>query len=81
MVIKATKKGGGAPQREPLIDPDTHKQMLSYYHKKQEEAKKFDEADEADHHMNSAWADNGQLKRSLHGAGGGIQFRAGGKLI
>jgi len=46
MVIKATQKGGGAPQREPMIDPETHKKMLSYYHAKQEEAKKFDEADE-----------------------------------
>lgn len=59
MVIKATMKGGGAPQREPMIDPETHKKMLSYYHQKQEEAKKFDEADEnADQYMNSAWADN-----------------------
>lgn len=37
MVIKAQKKGGGAPQREPLIDEETHKKMLSFYHKKQEE--------------------------------------------
>jgi len=41
-----------------LIDGDTHKKMLSYYHKKQEEAKKFDEVDEGDQHMNSSWADN-----------------------
>ena len=34
MVIKATQKGGGAPQREPLIDGDTHKKMLAYYHAK-----------------------------------------------
>lgn len=34
MVIKATKKGGGAPVREPMIDEETHKKMLSYYHKK-----------------------------------------------
>lgn len=37
MVVKATKKGGGAPVREPLIDEDTHRKMLSYYHKKTEE--------------------------------------------
>ena len=55
--------------------------MLSYYHKKQEEAKKLDEVDEADHHMNSAWADSKQLKRSLHGNGGNIMFRQGGKLM
>ena len=39
MVIKAVKKGGGAPQREPMIDQDTHKKMLAYYHKKTEEHK------------------------------------------
>jgi len=32
LVIKATQKGGGAPQREPMIDGDTHKKMLAYYH-------------------------------------------------
>ena len=37
LVVKATSKGGGAPQREPMIDDDTHKKMLSYYHKKTEE--------------------------------------------
>lgn len=39
LVVKAVKKGGGAPQREPLIDGDTHKKMLAFYHKKTEEAK------------------------------------------
>ena len=34
MVVKAQKIGSGAPQREPLIDEQTHKKMLSYYHKK-----------------------------------------------
>jgi hypothetical protein len=57
MVIKATKKGGGAPVREAMIDEDTHKKMLAYYHKKQEEHKQLDEADEGDQYMNSAWAD------------------------
>lgn len=69
MVVKATKKGGGAPVREPLIDEETHKKMLSFYHKKTEEAKKLEEADEGDHHMNSAWASNNQLKSQLHGMG------------
>jgi hypothetical protein len=49
--------------------------MLAYYHRKTEEGKKLDEVDEADHHMNSAWADSKNLKRSLHGAGGDIMFR------
>jgi hypothetical protein len=41
LVVKAVKNGGGAPQREPLIDQTTHKKMLSYYHKKSEEAKEL----------------------------------------
>jgi len=68
-VIKATQKGSGAPQREPMIDEETHKKMLSYYHKKQEEAKQLDEVDDGDQYMNSAWADGKQLKSQLHGQG------------
>ena len=34
MVIKVTKRGGGAPQREPVIGEQEHKKMLAYYHKK-----------------------------------------------
>jgi hypothetical protein len=58
LVVKAVKKGGGAPQREPLIDQDTHKRMLSFYHKKSEEQKNLQEQDDGDHYMNSAWANN-----------------------
>lgn len=46
-VVKLQSKGSGAPQREPALDQDTHKQMLSYYHKKQEEFKKL-ETDDSD---------------------------------
>ena len=35
-IAKLQKKGAGAPQREPTIDGETHKSMLSYYHKKQD---------------------------------------------
>ena len=38
-VVKLQKKGAGAPQREPVVDGETHKAMLGYYHKKQEEMK------------------------------------------
>ena len=67
VIVKATVKGGGAPQREPMIDEETHKKMLSYYHKKQEEVKNLEEADDGDQYLNSAWADSGNLKRALHG--------------
>jgi len=65
-VVKVQKRGSGAPQREPLIDQETHKKMLSYYHKKQEEQKKLEE-DNEDMYMNSAWADGRQLKQALQG--------------
>ena len=62
MVVKVTKRGGGAPVREPLIDDETHKKMMAHYHKKNEEAKKMEELDDGDQYMNSAWADGKQLK-------------------
>lgn len=60
-VAKLQKKGAGAPQREPVVDGETHKSMLSYYHKKQEEQKQLEE-DNEDQYMNSAWANNKNLK-------------------
>ena len=33
-IVKLQKKGSGAPQREPVVDQNTHKAMLSYYHQK-----------------------------------------------
>lgn len=75
MVVKVTKRGGGAPQREPVIGEEEHKKMLAYYHKKQEEGKKLDEADDGDQYLNSAWADNRQLKQQLHGMKGNIQMK------
>ncbi|KIZ02636.1 putative Uncharacterized protein C21orf59 like protein [Monoraphidium neglectum] len=38
-VVKATKKGAGAPAREPAVDADTQKAMLAWYYKKQEQQK------------------------------------------
>lgn len=39
LICKISSKGNGAPVREPLIDKETHKKMLAYYFKKQEEQK------------------------------------------
>ena len=69
MVVKVTKKGSGAPVREPMVDAETQKRMMAYYHKKNEEAKKMEELDDGDQYLNSAWADSGNLKRQLHGTG------------
>lgn len=67
-VVKLQKKGSGAPVKEPTIDEATHKEMLSYYHKKQEEQKEL-ENDNEDQFMNSAWADNRNMKAQMHGTG------------
>jgi len=68
IIAKLTKTGAGAPVREPLVDPDTQKQMIAWYHKKQEEEKKMLGVQE-DEYLNSAWADPKALKKQLHGAG------------
>merc|ERR1740129_873156 len=35
VVIKLQNRASGAPVREPRVDENTHKAMLSYYYKKQ----------------------------------------------
>lgn len=61
-----SERGGGAPVKEAPIDEATHKEMLAFYHKKEQEAKKLQENDEDDY-MNSPWANPNALKYSLHG--------------
>ncbi len=39
IICKFSKKGQGAPVREPLVDKETQSKMLAYYFKKQEEQK------------------------------------------
>ena len=56
VIVKLTKTGTSAPPREPVIDQETHKQMLAFYYKKQEEAKKV-EHDIDDGYLESPWAD------------------------
>jgi len=46
-VCKLVPRGSGAPSREPVVDGNTHKAMLAYYHRKQEEQKAL-EADNED---------------------------------
>lgn len=68
IVAKLQKKGAGAPQREPTVDEQTQKEMMSFYHKKQEELKRLQE-DADDSFLDSAWADSSQLKSQLQGTG------------
>lgn len=75
VVVKIQKRGKGAPVREPAVDEETRKAMMSYWHKKQEVQKKLEQDDE-DSYMNSEWANPNSLKSSLQGTSG-IQFRPG----
>lgn len=68
IVAKLAPKSAGAPVREPRIDENTHKAMLSHYYKKQEENKKLLE-DEDDSHLDAEWANPRALKSSLIGGG------------
>lgn len=46
-IVKLQPRGSGAPSREPVVDGDTHKAMMQFYHRKQEEQKNL-EADNED---------------------------------
>lgn len=74
IVVKMQKSGSGAPVRESAIDQDAYKNMLSFYHKKQEEMKKLEE-DNDDSFLNAAWADPKGLKNQLIGGGKGISWK------
>jgi hypothetical protein len=65
IIVKFTRKGSGAPVREPLIDKETHSKMLSYYYKKQEEQKKL-EGESEDSYLDSQWADPKGMQKQLY---------------
>lgn len=66
IVAKLSRRGAGAPAREPVIDEEQQRAMMAYYYKKQEDWKKLESNDD-DSYLNSAWAESGQLKRQFHG--------------
>lgn len=76
-IIKAKleKKGAGAPQREPAIDAETKKAMMSRWHKKQAEQKALEEDDD-DAYANSAWANPKMMSNGIHGSGA-VKWRPG----
>ena len=80
IVVKLTKRGGGAPAREPVVSEAERKAMMAHYFKKQEEMKKLAEDDD-DNFEGASWADPKAMKRNLVGAAGGVAFRAGGRLM
>ncbi|KAF5402550.1 hypothetical protein PHET_03911 [Paragonimus heterotremus] len=66
IVVKLSKRGAGAPAREPVMDEKQQRALMAHYYKKQEEWKKL-EANDEDSYLDSAWAEPGQLKRQFHG--------------
>mmetsp|Transcript_2583 Transcript_2583/g.6045 ORF Transcript_2583/g.6045 Transcript_2583/m.6045 type:complete len:288 (+) Transcript_2583:43-906(+) len=74
IVCRLTSANAGAPVREPRIDEDTHKAMLSHYYKKQEENKKLME-DNDDSYLESSWANPKALKSALVGGGKDISWK------
>ncbi|VDP74312.1 unnamed protein product [Schistosoma mattheei] len=66
IIAKLSKRGTGAPAREPIVNEEQQRAMMAYYYKRQEEWKKL-EADDDDCYLNSAWAEPNQLKRQFHG--------------
>lgn len=66
VIVKLTKRGEGAPGREPVMTEEARKQVMLMQYRRQEELRKLDD-DSDDDYMNSTWADNSQLKRQVHG--------------
>ncbi|CAD2090305.1 conserved protein, unknown function [Plasmodium vinckei brucechwatti] len=66
IIIKLNPKKMGPPEREPRIDSETYKAMLSYYHQKKKEEKEFEEDDD-DSYLNSEWASPLSLQKQLLG--------------
>eukprot|EP00164_Ancoracysta_twista_P002757 GFYU01003667.1.p1 GENE.GFYU01003667.1~~GFYU01003667.1.p1 ORF type:complete len:292 (-),score=109.81 GFYU01003667.1:244-1119(-) len=68
IVAKLTKKGSQAPAKEPPLDAEGQKNLMAYWHKKQEEAKKLAE-DEDDSYLTASWANPKGIKQSFTGVG------------
>ena len=68
VVLKLQRKGAGAPAREPAVSAEEQKEMMSYYHRKQEEHKRFAQSGEEEF-AHSAWADPKSLKAAFSGVG------------
>jgi hypothetical protein len=79
IVIKLQRASEGPPVREPPIDSQSHKNMLEYYYKRQEQIRKLHEAEKddeyVDHYLDSEWSNPKQLKNSLIGTHGIINYK------
>eukprot|EP01064_Diplonema_japonicum_P005892 TRINITY_DN13890_c1_g2_i1.p1 TRINITY_DN13890_c1_g2~~TRINITY_DN13890_c1_g2_i1.p1 ORF type:complete len:281 (+),score=62.03 TRINITY_DN13890_c1_g2_i1:46-843(+) len=68
LICKLSKLGGTAPTKEPPIDAQAQQDMMTYWHRKQEENKKL-QVDEDISYGNSQWADPKGLKNHFQGTG------------
>ncbi len=75
ILVKLTKKGSQAPARQPAVDEETRKKMMSHWHKQQEMNKQL-EQDDDDAFMNSSWANPKAIKSSTMGIDS-IRYRPG----
>ncbi|XP_023025450.1 cilia- and flagella-associated protein 298-A [Leptinotarsa decemlineata] len=66
VIMKISKRGEGAPGREPIMTEEQRKELMLHAYRKQEEFKKL-ENDDDDSYLNSDWADSGNLKKTFHG--------------
>lgn len=66
VIIKISKRGEGAPGREPIMSEEQRKQLMLHAYRRQEELKKLAQDDD-DAYLDSQWADSGNLKKSFHG--------------
>merc|ERR1712154_188331 len=74
IIVKITKEKGHMPLREPPVDEETRKKMMSYWHKKQEQDKELKEDDDTSY-LQSDWADTSSLKQSFIGIDKNLQFK------
>lgn len=65
-ILKLTKRGQGAPGREPQLDPADQAGMMAYWHKRQQELKTLDKNSD-DSYLDSGWADSRDLQKQFYG--------------
>ena len=68
----------GPPPRQSSIDQTTYRNLVAFYHKREEEVKQLriqaEESRDRDHYLSAEWANPRKLKNSLIGNGGRISY-------
>lgn len=72
VIVKIQRAGQGAPAREAVVSEKDQRDMMLYYHKKQEEWKKLEK--DAAEDPTLTMEDGGDLKRSMQGLKGDIRW-------